>query len=80
MDWGAKMKCPCEICITRAMCVNKGYTEVIGCSFIRDYLHIYKTGNIDIPKLKIFCGFMNLKLVKRKGHFHGCHNAYYIEE
>ena len=74
------MKCPCDSCITRAVCISKNYRDIIGCVLVRDYLSIARTGNIHTPKLEVVCKSMHLKLVKRKKNSYRSGDTYYIEE
>jgi len=57
-------ECPCDECVTRAMCLLKPYRETIGCPLVREYLNA-DSGSITIPELKVFCDSMNLLLIER---------------
>ena len=37
------MKCPCENCITFAMCIGKSLAELLGCPLVADYISVDDT-------------------------------------
>ena len=66
------MKCPCDLCITRAICLNKEHEDLLGCGIIRKYLDINTSGNLNVVRLETFCRSMNLDLrVRRPIHSSG---------
>lgn len=55
--------CPCDLCITRAICLCKTYEIMMECPFVREFLNA-DSGNISVSELKIFCDSMNLRLIE----------------
>jgi len=55
-------ECPCDLCVVRAMCLSREYNYVLSCKIVKCYLGVDKTGDVDIPKLRVVCRSMNLKL------------------
>lgn len=56
-------KCPCDLCVTRAMCLLKTYEEMMSCPIVREFLNA-DTGNITVSELKLFCDSMHLRLIE----------------
>ena len=70
--------CPCDNCITRAICYNKDYRELLTCKLLRIYMRVEETGNIAVRELELFCKSMDLRLIKYRKSSIG-HTSYYIE-
>ena len=70
-------ECPCDLCITRAICLNRDYRVLLTCQLVRGFCQI-ESGNLDPKRLEIFCKSMDLKLIKYRSSAMG-HTSYYIE-
>jgi hypothetical protein len=56
-------KCPCDLCVTRAICLCKTYEVMMECVLVREFLNA-ESGNITVPELREFCKSMNLRLIE----------------
>jgi len=73
-------KCPCDLCITRAICIGQRHeTVLVKCEIIRQFLKIPEKGIISIPELRIFCNSLGFKLMESKTDGIGG-TMYYIDQ